>query len=314
MGNAVPFFYDTNNQVVIELEDGMVVGRNKDCDIPVVDHKVSGKHFEIHIQDDIVSIVDLESSNKTKLNGEFLSPKKETKLAIKDHVNFGSQKFLYFFESIDDFLVPEVTSTLQISSTADCAEDLFSSSKLEYQGKMSLTGKPKLSDLRNSKSRLDDLEKMLKSAISEFEEFDHVRRSRSENSDLLKNSKEQLENSPYSNKEEIDKEISSFEFSISEFNETINEAKQQIETCSNEIAKINQSILKAKQLSVVIDEIKNFEENEAKLSVELEKLEKKDIETLKDQLQSEFDREKENYKGLQNNYSLALGSNKKKSS
>jgi pSer/pThr/pTyr-binding forkhead associated (FHA) protein len=314
VSEAVPFFYDTNKRVVIELEDGMVVGRNKDCDIAVVDHKVSGKHFEVHINDGEVTIVDLESSNKTKLNGESLSPQVETKLNIKDNVKFGSQKFLYFYENIEDFVVPEITATLQIRSTAQCADELFAPSSLQMEGGVNLdpkkSSKPKISELKNSKVKLDQIEANLKQSLEDIEEFKRLQESVENIESSIRVSKDQLKDSNYNTKEEISEDIKSFEFSISELNELINEAKNKIQTWNIEIAKINQSIIESKHLSEVFDDIEDLKVQKKELSDRISSQSEESLLEAKDELQSEFELEQEKYKNLQANYSLGLSKKK----
>ncbi len=313
MSGDVPFFYDTKKKSVTELVDGMVVGRNKDCDISVVDHRVSGMHFKVSIKANEVYVTDLESSNKTKLNGEVLEAKIETKISIKDHLKFGDQKFIFFYEAIDDFSVPEVTSTLQISSTADCADDLFKSSSLEVVGGVSLGGqkKTKVSELKSAKAKIDELEKQMALLVEEGDDLNSLKKSYDELTDKILNSKEQLSIAKYDNKEVIEKDLQNFEFSISELNESINEAKQKIESWNKQIAIINQSILQTKHLHIVFDDLKSFEEQEKELKAEIDSKNSMSIEQKKEAIKNEYEQAKENYKKLQENYSLALGGPKK---
>ena len=62
------FLFDILSMERIELFDGMIFGRDAACDIQIEDEAVSGTHFQIKIIDNVVYVLDLDSSNKTYLN------------------------------------------------------------------------------------------------------------------------------------------------------------------------------------------------------------------------------------------------------
>jgi hypothetical protein len=313
VSNSVPFFYDTKKGAIIELTDGMVVGRNKNCDVAVVDHRVSGMHFKIQVKEDKVFIIDLESSNKTKLNGEEIDAKVEMKLSIKDNIKFGDQKFLFFFECIEDFAVPEVTSTLKIRSTADCADDLFQSSSLEVVSGASTTKKKtKVSELRVAKGKLSELDTNMQLVKEEFEDFLSLKQSYNELVDKIANSQDQLDIAGYKSKEEVENDIQNYDFSISELNESINEAKQKIEGWSKQITMINQNILEARHFSKVFEDLNCFKTQQSDLTKEIDEKEKLNLEEKHNKSVAEFESAQENYKELQEDYSNSVGVKKKK--
>ncbi|MEO0142610.1 MAG: FHA domain-containing protein, partial [candidate division WOR-3 bacterium] len=55
------------------VRDGMVIGRDRSCDIFIDDNAASRRHCKINIKDEGVEIIDLESRNGTKLNDKLIS-------------------------------------------------------------------------------------------------------------------------------------------------------------------------------------------------------------------------------------------------
>ena len=314
MSSSVPFFYDTKKEVIIELVDGMVVGRNKDCDVPVIDHRVSGMHFKIKITDDEVFLIDLESSNKTKHNGDEIDAKIEIKLSVNDNIKFGDQKFLYFFENTEEFVVPEVTTSMKINSTADCAEDLFQSSELEVVG--GFAGgkkKTKVSELKIAKENISEVNTRMLIGKEEVEDFISLKQSYDELIDKISNSKEQLNIAKYSTQKEVQQDIKNYDFSISELNESINDAKQKIEGWSKQIAMINQSILEAKHFNNVFENLSSFNVQEEELKNEIDMKTEQKLEENHLKLVQEHETAQELYKKLQSDYSNTLGLKMKRS-
>ena len=52
----------------------VVIGRLPDCDVPVADTNVSRRHAEVRMADGIPAVVDLQSTNGTKVNGRGVPP------------------------------------------------------------------------------------------------------------------------------------------------------------------------------------------------------------------------------------------------
>lgn len=57
----------------IMVDNELVVGRDVTCNLFLNDQRVSRQHARIWLQDDILHMVDLKSSNGTRLNGEFIN-------------------------------------------------------------------------------------------------------------------------------------------------------------------------------------------------------------------------------------------------
>ncbi len=62
-------YFDISDGRQIELQDGMVIGRVAKCDVTLDDPKVSRRHARVIVDQGVVEIEDLGSSNGTTLNG-----------------------------------------------------------------------------------------------------------------------------------------------------------------------------------------------------------------------------------------------------
>jgi hypothetical protein len=68
-------------------KDPLTIGRLADCDVILADGNVSRRHAEVRRRDDRIVIVDLGSTNGTKVNGTGV---KEQELADGDEIKLGS--------------------------------------------------------------------------------------------------------------------------------------------------------------------------------------------------------------------------------
>lgn len=75
----------------VEVEDGLTIGRTKECDLVLDDHKVSRRHARLTVDHGVVEVVDLGSSNGIWLNGSkvrqhLLRPNDELRIGTTDMV------------------------------------------------------------------------------------------------------------------------------------------------------------------------------------------------------------------------------------
>ncbi|WP_372652127.1 FHA domain-containing protein [Halobacteriovorax sp.] len=306
---TVPFFFDFSREVVIELSHGMTFGRNKDCDYTVVDHRVSGAHFKVILKDNEAYIVDLESSNKTKLNGNEVNPNTETKLSLKDKIRFGEQQFYYFNESIEDFVIPDITRTLTISNTADVVDEMIDLSN-DYRGiNLSIsTNKKKsmLGDLKKSKALVGEHEQSLKNVLGEIEKRNSVSREYDSLMLKIKNSKEELSNANFVDKGTLSAECEKSNLSIRSLTESINNAQKQINAWKKEIELLQEKIEEAKRVEQIHKCLESDQLIERNLSKEVERFREMNLDNKKAELQKLIKSEFENYKTLQEEYSDSL--------
>ncbi len=306
---AVPFFFDSSKEVVIELSDNMTFGRNKECDYSVIDHRVSGVHFKVVVKKNDVYIIDLESSNRTRLNGAEVSPNQEMKLSLKDKVKFGEQQFYFFFEPIETFHIPEITRTLTISNTADIVDEMLGEPS-DYKGiNLSLGSNKKgnpLAELKKSKALVDEYEQALRLTLSEIEKRNIVSKDYDSLMMKIENSRQELRNAKYEDKIAIEEDHKSFNFSISEINNSIREAQEKINNWKKDIEEIQNKVEEVKRLELIFECLENDEIVEEKLSKELEVFRAKNLDEVKADLQRKVKKEFDNYKSLQEEYSDML--------
>ena len=77
-------------QVTIESVP-FVIGRGDDCNLKLIDHRISRHHSEIHLSGDILWIRDLESTNGTFVNQNKLD--QAQLLEANDTISIGKYKF-----------------------------------------------------------------------------------------------------------------------------------------------------------------------------------------------------------------------------
>lgn len=90
---ASPFLIDALGDRVVLEGDRLVLGRAADCDLVVVDQRVSRHHAELRRSGDSFSLVDLGSRNGTYLNGRRIS--QPLPLRNEDVIRLGSARFVY---------------------------------------------------------------------------------------------------------------------------------------------------------------------------------------------------------------------------
>ncbi|OUR99827.1 hypothetical protein A9Q84_02020 [Halobacteriovorax marinus] len=314
MTKAVPFFFDSKKQVLVELIDGMTFGRNKECDYSVVDHRVSGLHFKVMIKSNGIFIIDLESSNKTKLNGDNIDSNTEIKLKIKDKVVFGDQNFQYYFDNIEDFIIPDVTTSFRVDSNADFVDDMIGSEKLNgidlHLGNKKKVNK--LGDLKKSRAYITEIEEKLDIVNKDIQTFNSLKNSYDDLVVKIRASEQELGNSEYESQEDFVKELKSFDFSINELNHSVDEAKKNISLWSSQIEDIKSNISDVERLQNIFSKIKIDKEEEIKLSNEISNYQGKNLDDEKSRFEKIKNDEQDSYKLLQEDYADSLKYKKKR--
>ena len=75
----------------IPLHGTMVLGRSEKCDVVINDEHMSRRHAEVNLRDGVLRIIDLNSSNGTRVNGVKIT---EKVLKPGDKINFDQLVFL----------------------------------------------------------------------------------------------------------------------------------------------------------------------------------------------------------------------------
>lgn len=113
--------------VSLPIGKTIVVGRNRDIDLPLPDLKLSRKHCQIAINDNAFLLKDLNSTNGTFVNGTRLSG--EIKLNAFDRIVVGDTEMEFHdAEKAGDFVAPfgshdSATATRQATAKTEEAEE-----------------------------------------------------------------------------------------------------------------------------------------------------------------------------------------------
>ena len=73
-------------------DEPITIGRLSDCDVPVIDESVSRRHAEVRRRGSDIVVVDLGSTNGTKVNGAGV---RERQLADGDEITVGSTRLRF---------------------------------------------------------------------------------------------------------------------------------------------------------------------------------------------------------------------------
>ena len=88
---------ESAGQLIDLKAETIVIGRDPTLShIILGSNAVSRKHAEIRRSSDGYSLVDLNSRNKTKLNGNFVNPETPIVLASNDLINICDFEFIFF--------------------------------------------------------------------------------------------------------------------------------------------------------------------------------------------------------------------------
>lgn len=102
---------DDQTQIPIEEGENLLVGRLDKCDVVINDPSVSSQHARVHLLDNVLRVVDMGSTNGTRVNYAHLI--KPTVLMDGDTLEFGNVCFTIDGPELQDEQSPEKDSALQ---------------------------------------------------------------------------------------------------------------------------------------------------------------------------------------------------------
>ena len=104
--------YDIPKGVSLEVTEGVdsgkkfkvenktiTIGRNEVCDFQLTDEYVSNKHCQIVFREDHFTVIDLESLNKTKVNGNSFQ---QRNIDNDDVLSLGKTKIRFIWEKTEN--------------------------------------------------------------------------------------------------------------------------------------------------------------------------------------------------------------------
>ena len=107
---------------VVEVEEGpeqgeiynlsnktMTIGRAPTCDIPLPDPYISKKHCQIVFRRDHFTVIDLNSMNKTRVNGQVYLQKN---LRNGDFISIGRTVLKFMWENLNESVLDELEDVL----------------------------------------------------------------------------------------------------------------------------------------------------------------------------------------------------------
>ena len=77
---------------LVNLEDSIVIGRSRDCDLFIDDEGISREHARIEVGDRACILTDMDSSNGTRVNGRSIH---HVQLQNGDEIGFDTVKFQF---------------------------------------------------------------------------------------------------------------------------------------------------------------------------------------------------------------------------
>lgn len=83
------FFHNMQNSKVYRVENESIIGREENVDICLDDPNISSKHLKIIVKNNRIFLIDLGSSNGTKINSISIPPYQEIRLRVGDNITIG---------------------------------------------------------------------------------------------------------------------------------------------------------------------------------------------------------------------------------
>lgn len=96
----------TKGQIL--LADGTILGRGKNCHVPIDDESLSKEHIRVTIFGSRVAIADLDSATGSKVNGTPLSANTPVVLKVQDKIEIGQQHFTFIQVATTAVEIPEI--------------------------------------------------------------------------------------------------------------------------------------------------------------------------------------------------------------
>ncbi|MCO4794850.1 MAG: FHA domain-containing protein [Bacteriovoracaceae bacterium] len=240
--NAYFFFENEDKELLrISLADGIIFGRREDCEIVIDDDRISGQHFQIYFTDGLVYIEDLDSVNKTYVNGEFIDPLRKRLLKEGDIISVGEE--VYGFSHQEKLTFPMPKKVKKKTMTITNLENL-SSLDLDTSGKHLVDHRKEskllLNQLTESKKIIKSMEEEKLSLQNSINEKSVIEEQLKECFEQRSKYEEELKNEDVA-VEEVQKRIEHHKLDMEEFHRSITSAENQIE-------KLKKSILEFQEL------------------------------------------------------------------
>jgi diguanylate cyclase (GGDEF)-like protein len=131
------------NGSIFDLTDGdNTIGRNPDCEIPLDFQGISRKHFKINVNNDVIRLTDLGSSNGTFVNNHKVDGDLELKKG--DMIKIGSMALKFLPKGDTERLTyDKLQEDANTDGLTKCYNKMYFNNKLDLEVKKSkVTGNP----------------------------------------------------------------------------------------------------------------------------------------------------------------------------
>ena len=237
------FFEDEEKQLMrISLADGIIFGRRDDCEVVIEDDRISGQHFQINVIDGLAYIEDLDSVNKTYINGQFIDPLRKRLLKEGDIVSVGEEVYGFSHKEKLTFDLPKKAKkkTMTITNIENLESlDLDTSGRHMMDSRKD--SKRLLNMLTESKKTIKQLEVEKLSVQNSIQHKSELESQLAEHHKKLVEYEKELESEDIE-VEEVQKRIENHKTDIEEFHKNISTAESQIEKLQKSIRKYQEQI------------------------------------------------------------------------
>ena len=90
-------FQPRSQEKWIQLSPDFVLGRNRDCQLQISSSTASQRHCRIDFDEEDWQLIDLDSSNGTRVNGHKV---KQRYLCVGDHIEVGGFSFIFYMSEL----------------------------------------------------------------------------------------------------------------------------------------------------------------------------------------------------------------------
>lgn len=307
------FFFENEDKELmrISLADGIIFGRRDDCEVVIDDDRISGQHFQIYITDGLAYIEDLDSVNKTYINGQFIDPLRKRLLKEGDIVSVGEEVYGFSHKEKLTFDLPKKVKkkTMTITNIENLQSlDLDTSGRHLVDARKD--SKRLLNMLTESKKVIKQLEEEKLSIQNSMQHKSELETQLVEHQQKLGEYEEELKDEDIA-VEEVQNRIENHKTDIEEFHKNITIAEAQIEKLQKSIMEYQESIEDREvRLQNLYEEMGVFTQY-ADLMQKIDKLESKLL-TLNNtdekiaQIEMAIKQEKARYKQTQKEYGEAV--------
>ncbi|TNF28818.1 MAG: FHA domain-containing protein [Deltaproteobacteria bacterium] len=238
------FFFENEDKELmrISLADGIIFGRRDDCEVVIDDDRISGQHFQVHITDGLAYIEDLDSVNKTYINGQFIDPLRKRLLKEGDIISVGEEIYGFSHKEKLTFDLPKKVKkkTMTITNIENLQSlDLDTSGRHLVDARKD--SKRLLNMLTESKKIIKQLEEEKISIQSSIHQKSEVEAELLSCRSKMAEYEEELKDEDIA-VEEVQKRIENHKNDIEEFHKNIQIAEAQIAKLKKNILEYQESI------------------------------------------------------------------------